>query len=96
LEPFVPHISHQLSHTLFEGKNLGKVEIDSDALKSEEVLYPVSVNGKKRGEISVPVDASKEEILEKARQRVEKYLTGKEIVREVFVPGRIINFVVKG
>ena len=96
LEPFVPHISHQLSHTLFEGKNLGKVEIDSDALKSEEVLYPVSVNGKKRGEISVPVDASKEEILEKARQRVEKYLAGKEIVREVFVPGRIINFVVKG
>jgi leucyl-tRNA synthetase len=96
LEPMAPHLACELSERLFNSKNLGKVEVDPEALKVEEVVYPIMVNGKKRGEIVVAADASKEEVLEKAKEKVSKYLAGKEVVREVFVPGRIVNFAVKG
>lgn len=95
LDPIVPHIAQELSERLFNRRNLGPIEVDREALKAEEILYPVSVNGKKRGEVAVPATASKEEILKLARERVARHLEGRKVVREVFVPGRIINFVVK-
>jgi leucyl-tRNA synthetase len=81
---------------LFNRNNFKEIKIDENALKKDEINYPVSVNGKKRAEISVSADASKEEILETAKEAVKKYIEGKEIVREIFVPNRMINFVVKG
>lgn len=96
LEPITPHIACELSERLFKSKNLGKLEVDQEAIKREEILYPVSVNGKKRGEIVVPIDMEREKVLELARQRLNRYLEGKRVVKEVFVPRRIINFVVKG
>jgi leucyl-tRNA synthetase len=96
LEPIIPHITSEISEELFGRKNFGEIEIDEEALKKDEINYPIQVNGKKRAEISVAADASKEEILKAAKEAVGKYIEGKEIVKEIVVPGRIVNIVVKG
>ena len=96
LEPVIPHITSEISEELFRRNNFGEIKIDKEALKKDEINYPIQVNGKKRAEISLPADISKEEALKKAKEAVKKYIEGKEVVKEIFVPKRIINFVVKG
>ena len=96
LEPIIPHITSEISEELFNRNNFKEIKIDENALKKDEINYPVSVNGKKRAEISVNSNASKEEVLTKAKEAVNKYIDGKEIIKEIFVPGRIVNIVVKG
>jgi leucyl-tRNA synthetase len=96
LEPIIPHITSEISDELFNRNNFKEIEIDKEALKKDEINYPVQVNGKKRAEISVSAEASKEEILNEAKKAVLKYIDGKEIVKEIVVPGRIVNIVVKG
>ena len=65
-------------------------------LVENTVTMPVQVNGKKRAELSVSVDASKEDIeaLVMSSDEVARYLDGKEPKRLIVVPGRIINVVV--
>ncbi len=96
LEPIIPHVASELSEELFNRNNFKPIKIDEEALKKDEINYPVSVNGKKRAEISVNADASKDEVLTEAKKAVSKYIDGKEIIKEIFVPGRIVNIVVKG
>ncbi|NPA12323.1 MAG: leucine--tRNA ligase [Epsilonproteobacteria bacterium] len=96
LEPIIPHVTSEISEELFSRENFKPIKLDEEALKKDEITYPVQVNGKKRAEISVPADASKEEALNIAKEAVAKQLEGKEIIKEIFVPGRIINIVVKG
>ncbi len=96
LEPIIPHVCSELSEELFNRNNFKEIKIDENALKKDEINYPVQVNGKKRAEISISADASKEEILEKAKEAVKKYIEGKEIIKEIVVPKRIVNLVVKG
>ncbi|WP_456479736.1 leucine--tRNA ligase [Nautilia sp.] len=96
LEPIIPHVASELSEKLFNRNNFSPINIDKEALKKDEMNYPVSVNGKKRAEISVNTGASKEEVLSKAKEAVARYIDGKEIIKEIFVPGRIVNIVVKG
>ena len=96
LEPIIPHIASEISEELFNRENFKEIQIDENALKKDEINYPVQVNGKKRAEISVDVNATKEEILKKAKEAVSKYIEGKEIVKEIVVPKRIVNIVVKG
>ena len=55
----------------------------------------VQVNGKVRGSVEIATDATKEEALAAAREAVAKQLEGKTIVKEIYVPGKILNFVVK-
>ena len=96
LEPIIPHVASELSEELFNRNNFKEIKVDEEALKKDEINYPVSVNGKKRAEISINADASKEEVLTKAKEAVKKYIDGKEIIKEIFVPGRIVNIVIKG
>jgi len=96
LEPIIPHIASEISEELFNRKNFGDIKIDEEALKKDEINYPVQVNGKKRAEISVSANASKDEILQAAKEAVKKYIEGKNIVKEIVVPNRIVNIVVKG
>ncbi|ACM92476.1 leucyl-tRNA synthetase [Nautilia profundicola AmH] len=96
LEPIIPHVTSELSEELFGRNNFASIKVDEEALKKDEINYPVSVNGKKRAEISVSADAGKDEVLAQAKEAVAKYIDGKEIIKEIFVPGRIVNIVVKG
>jgi len=96
LEPIVPHITNELSQNLFSKNNFGKLEIDESALKEDEINMAVTINGKKRAEILVSAESSKEEVLEIAKESIAKQLEGKTIIKEIVVPKRLVNIVVKG
>ncbi|MBI5252292.1 MAG: hypothetical protein HY912_22590, partial [Desulfomonile tiedjei] len=69
---------------------------DPTLLELDQVLIVVQVNGKKRGEITVPVDASEDEIREKALEEdnVRKFTEGKTIRKAITVQGKLLNLVV--
>ena len=61
-------------------------------MKDDEIEIAVQINGKTRAVVSLPAEISKEEALEKGKEAVKDKLTG-TIVKEIYVPGRIINIV---
>lgn len=96
LEPITPHICAELSEELFNSNNLkGKIEVIDEVFVQDSITLGVAVNGKRRGEIEVSADASKDEILEIAKAKVAKWLEGKNIVKEIVVPNKLVNLVVK-
>ncbi|WP_406614817.1 MPN527 family putative ECF transporter permease subunit [Mycoplasmopsis hyopharyngis] len=96
LEPFIPHICWELSNKYFKNENLYDFTIDKNALESNEVKYPITINGKIRGEILVDKNLSKEEIISLAKENVQAFLEKNNltITKEIFIPNKIINFVV--
>lgn len=102
LSPFAPHIAEELWRRLGEEQTLAYEpwpEFDESLIVDESHTYAVQVNGKVRGQIVVPTSSAKDKdfVLATAKQEpsVAKYLNGNQIVKEVFVPLRIINLVVK-
>ena len=100
LMPFAPHISSELWQQLGNDNFIeesGWPKWNEELLKTSEIQIVVQVNGKLRGKIKVSTELEKQQILEKAKQEenVAKFLADKEIVKEIFVPGKLINFVVK-
>jgi leucyl-tRNA synthetase len=95
LEPIVPHICWELSDRLFGLKNFGEIEIKEEVFEADTVTLGVSINGKRRDEIEVSTQASKEEIIDMAKEKCSKWIEGKEIVKEIYVPQRLVNIVVK-
>jgi leucyl-tRNA synthetase len=70
---------------------------DESMVAESEVDIPVQVNGKLRGKVRVPVDADHVAVEAAARADagVAGYLSGKTVVKVIYVPGRLLNFVVK-
>ena len=100
LAPFAPHLSSELWQQLGNSDfidNAGWPKWNDEFLAESKVQVIVQVNGKLRGKIEVSKDAEQTEILEIARneENVAKYLAEKEIVKEIFVKGKLVNFVVK-
>ena len=100
LAPMSPHLSQKLWEDL--GKtglviDVAWPEVDKEALVKDEIEIMVQVNGKLRSKIEVAANASKETILEmaKADEQTIKFITDKAIVKEIVVPGRLVNLVVK-
>ena len=96
LEPIVPHIAWELSETLFKRNNLIKNEVLEEVFSVDSVMLGVAVNGKRRSEIEIAPNASKEEILGMAKTALAKWIDGKEIVKEIVVPNKLVNIVIKG
>ena len=96
LEPIVPHITHELSQKLFSSNNFGEITVLDEVFEVDAITLGVAVNGKNRGEIEVGVDASKEEILALAKEKIAKWIEDKTVVKEIVVPKKLVNFVVKG
>ena len=65
-----------------------------EAMKEEEVEVVVQVNGKRKATILISVEDTKDLVLAKAREALGERLTG-NLVKEIYVPGKIVNFVVK-
>ncbi|RZV19850.1 leucine--tRNA ligase [Aliarcobacter butzleri] len=97
LEPIIPHACWELSKKLFDLKNFdGKIELKKEVFALESIVLAVTVNGKKRCEIEVAPDTSKDEILAKAKIASAKWLENSEILKEIVVPNKLVNFVIKG
>ncbi len=96
LEPIVPHIANELSERLFKRANLfDKIPLKEEVFVQDSVTYAVTISGKKRAEIEVPASASKDEIIAIAKEKAAKWLEGKEIIKEIFVPNKLVNIVAK-
>jgi leucyl-tRNA synthetase len=101
LAPFAPHIAEELWNILGHKDSLAYAPwpgYDEAKLVESEIEIPVQINGKVRAKLRIPPDASKEAIQAKAESdpQVQSHLAGKPIVKVVVVPGKMVNFVVKG
>ncbi|CDF58103.1 leucine--tRNA ligase [Thermobrachium celere] len=100
LAPFVPHITEELWEMM--GKT-GSVHeqmwpnYDIEALKQDEIEIVVQVNGKLRGKVLVPAEANQDEVLSivKNDEKIKQILEEKQIIKEIVVPGKLVNLVVK-
>ena len=92
LEGFIPHIASELSEELFHLANFKPIAIKQEVFVKDEVTYVISVNGKRRDEITLDIATEKNEIINMAKNKVQKWLTS-EVKKEVFVPNKLINFV---
>lgn len=100
LYPITPHICFELWQALGNESNIDTAEwvkADEAAMVEDEKLIVVQVNGKVRGKVTVPAISSEEEIkaTAKADPNVAKFLDGKEILKEIYIPLKMLNFVVK-
>jgi leucyl-tRNA synthetase len=100
LAPFAPYLAHELWEMLGEKGNLLKTpwpKYDAALAKEEELEIPVQVNGKLRGRIVVSADATENFVLERALadEKVRSAIAGKQLVNKIFVPGKLVNFVVR-
>ena len=95
LEPIIPHTAWEISDTLFGRNNFKDIEIKEEVFEEDSITLAVTVNGKRRAEVEVAKDLSKDEILALAKERAKKWIEGKEIVKEIYVPNKLINFVIK-
>jgi leucyl-tRNA synthetase len=98
LSPIVPHITHALWQTLGCQGDLLDVawpEPDADALVQDTIELVVQVKGKVRGKVSVAADATKDVIEAQALadENVQRHVEGKNVVKVIVVPGRLVNIV---
>ena len=97
LAPFAPHIGEELWQQLGGTDSVFHSqwpECDEEAMKDDEIEVAVQVNGKTRAIINVAADISKEDALAAGREAVRDKMSG-SIVKEIYVPGKIINIVCK-
>lgn len=99
LAPLAPHIAEELWHRLGHTESLAHEAwpaLDEQYLVQDTIEIAVQVNGKVRASIQVTPDADKEAVLKTARtnENIIRYIEGKTMRREIYVPGRIVNLVV--
>jgi leucyl-tRNA synthetase len=100
LAPFAPYLAHELWEMLGEKGNLLKAawpKYDAALAKEDELEIPVQINGKLRGRVVVPADSDEDFVVARALadEKVQSAIAGKQIVKKIFVPGKLLNLVVK-
>ena len=98
LSPFAPHIAEEMwkergkSGSVFESS---WPVYDEEKLVEDTIEIAIQVNGKLRGSMKVASDIAKDDAIQSAKEEISAKLEGVEIVKEIYVPGKIVNFVVK-
>jgi leucyl-tRNA synthetase len=100
LAPFAPYLAHELWEMLGEKGSLLKAawpKYDAALAKEDELEIPVQINGKLRSRITVPADATESFVLENALadEKIKSAIAGKQIVKKIYVSGKLVNVVVK-
>lgn len=98
LNPFAPHVTEEMWEVMNFGGMVNQAEwpaYDEDKTKENNVEIVVQIMGKVRSKITVSVDMPKDEVLAmaKADSKIAQLLDGKEIKKEIYVPGKLVNFV---
>ncbi len=101
LAPLAPHLAEEAWAKLGEKPSVARApwpSYDESLLKTDEVKIGLLVNGKARGEATISKTADQDTALAaaKANEKVAAHLDGKEIVKVIYVPGKILNLVVRG
>ena len=100
LNPFSPHITEELNEKYNLGEELcysSWPKYDEAKTIDDEVEVVVQINGKVRGKVTVPSDISEDDIKVKVREieNVKKYLEGATIVKEIYIPKKLVSIVIK-
>ena len=100
LNPFAPHMTEELNEKYNLGEELSKSileDYDESKIVDETFTMVVQVNGKVRGKIEVNSDTTEDEMktLAKSIENVKTYIDGKEIIKEIIVPKKLVSIVVK-
>ena len=101
LAPFAPHLAEELWSRLDGQPSIADhpwPKAREELLVADEITIVFQVNGKLRGQAEFPQDVDKETVITaaKADEKVQSFLEGKEIVKEIYVPGKLVNLAVKG
>ncbi|MEN5387143.1 leucine--tRNA ligase [Aliarcobacter skirrowii] len=97
LEPIIPHTAWELANKFFALSNFDKsIEVKDEVFAKDSIVLAVTINGKKRCEIEVAINATNEEVLELAKVAAKKWLENATIVKEIVVPNKLVNIVIKG
>lgn len=100
VSPFAPHLGEECWNILGHSESLAYhswVEYEEKFCVDDEIKMGVQVNGKSRGEITIPPNADEDTAVSAAKNvgSVQKQLEGKDIKKIIYVPGRILNFIAK-
>jgi leucyl-tRNA synthetase len=98
--PLAPHLAEELWHELGEGESVhiqAWPKYDPELLKEDVMTIVVQVNGKVRGELAMPVDASEDAVVAAAKVdgNVARHLENQKIIKTISIPHKLVNFVVK-
>ena len=96
LEPIIPHVSWEISSELFGLKNLRKIELKKEVFESDTINLAITINGKRRAEIVIDKSLSDQEIINQAKIAASKWIGSSEIIKEIYVPNKLVNIVIKG
>ena len=97
IAPFAPHLGEELWRQLGETDSVFHTtwpSADADAMKDDEIEIAVQINGKTKAVVKVPAEVSKEDAIIAGKEALGDKLAG-TVVKEIYVPGKIINIVVK-
>ncbi len=100
LNPFAPHLTEELYQLLGNQEMIAQshwVKYDESKCVENTIEIALQVNGKLKAKLMIPVDAAKEDVLAwtKENDRMKENLAGKTVVKEIYVPGKIVNIVVR-
>jgi len=100
LAPFAPYLAHELWEMLAESGTLLRApwpKYDAELAKEEQIEIPVQISGKLRSKVVVSADATEDFVIERAiaDPKVKSAIAGKQIVKKIYVPGKMVNLVVK-
>lgn len=98
IAPFAPHLAEEFYHMLGMGGsvfNAAWPRYDENLVKASTIKLPIQINGKTRGFVEVDAEADEKTVISIARDEIKAKLTG-EIKKEIYVKGKIINFVING
>ncbi len=98
IAPFAPHMGEELWEMLGE---IGSVfhttwpTFDKAAMEDDVITIPVQINGKTKGTIDIAKDAAKDDVIAKGKEAIADKLEGLNVIKEIYVPGKIVNIVAK-
>jgi leucyl-tRNA synthetase len=100
LAPFAPYLAHELWETLGEGSNMLRAswpKYDPALAKEEEIEIPIQVNSRLKGRLVIALDSPSEEVEKRvlADEKVRASLDGKQVVKVIIVPNKLVNIVAK-
>ena len=98
LAPFTPHICEELWQVVGNTESVFKNKwctYDEEKMKDSTIEIALQINGKVKGSLKIGADANKDDVLSLAKEILSDKLEGLNIIKEIYVPGRIVNIVAK-
>ncbi len=98
LNPIAPHITEELFAKIGNSKTIAESswpKYDDSKIIDDEIELPIQINGKLKGTVMIDLDSSEDVVKKCVHEKIESYLEGKQVVKEIYVKNKIYNIVVK-